>query len=674
MRFRCWLLAVVLGIGVSGCQGAGDSAPDESAAEPLAHSRVTRLDVTSREPAFGGRAFGAVGAYEILLGTATAVADPSASLNAGIVDLENAPRNADGLVEYTFEFDILKPVDMRAANGVLVYEINNRGRNIVLGYFHEAGRGYAAENAGNELLMREGYTYVSSGWMHGTPGAANPRPVLAYLPPATDNGLTITGLSMEEWQDPASPTFGRLTYPAATLEKSKATLTHRQLQDDPRQPVRDAQWYFVDDTTVAITPPEDTDAGTIYEFVYQAQDPIVMGLGFSAIRDFVSFVRRSPADDLGAPNPLFVDGMPLLDHVVAVGSSQSGRMIRDFVYQGFNEDTEGRRVFDGMTPYVAGARRTFVNARFAQPGRYTRQHEDHNYPMDEFPFTFATTTDPLTGRTDGLLAACTATGTCPHIIQVDADSEYYGAHASLIVTDPTGQPVELPPNVRYWMLTTAHLQGNAGCRDPANPVSPWPYYRAAFDAMVKWVRDGVEPPATRAPSVADGTAVTVARQGEQYPTIPDRRYNGAISDLGVRDFSVWPPDESEEKYPLFVPSLDRDGNPVAGVIVPEVAAPLSTMGKAVRAEGFAEGDLCGVNGSTIAFARTMEERTELGDSRLSLDERYPGGQAEYERKYGEAADALVAERYLLPADGEALKASVAAAWTAALAAPDEDAQ
>ena len=659
-------------IGLGGCQGAGEPAAEESAAPPPPHSRVTRLDVTSRGPAFGGREFGAAGAYEILMGTATAVADPGAASNAGIADLGLAPRNAGGLVEYTFEFDILKPVDMGRANGVLVYEVNNRGRNIVFGYFHEAGRGYAAENAGNGFLMNEGYTYVSSGWLDGAPGSGSPRPVLASLPPATDGGRTITGTSMEEWQDPASAAFGRLTYPAVTLEKTAATLTHRQLQDDPRQAVPADNWYYVDDMTVAVTPPEGADAGTIYEFVYQVQDPIVLGLGFSAIREFVSFARNSAADDQGTPNPLFVGGMPVLDHAVAVGSSQSGRMIRDFVYQGFNADVEGRRVFDGMTPYVAGARRTYVNARFAQPGRYTRQHEDHNYPMDEFPFTFATTTDPLTGETDGLLAACTATGTCPHIIQVDADSEYYGAHASLIVTDTTGQPVELPPNVRYWMLTTAHLQGNAGCRDPANPTSPWPYYRASFDAMVQWVRDGVEPPATSAPSVADGTAVTVARQGQQYPTIPERPFNAVISDLGVRDFSAWPPAESEEKYPLFVPALDSDGNAVAGVIVPEVAAPLSTMGKAVRAEGFAEGDLCGVNGSVIAFPRTAAERMETGDSRLSLEERYPGGLAEYESTYAEAADALVAARYLLPADGEALKASAAAAWAAAHAPPDLD--
>ena len=671
MRFRVWWVAVVLGLGWSGPAGsgavAGGQGPEETAAGSPAHSRVVRIEVTSRGPAFGGRSFGAVGPYEILLGTATAVADPSAALNAGIVDLDKAPRNAAGLVEYRFAFDVLKPLDVTKGNGVLVHEVNNRGRNIVFGYFHGAGRGYAAEHAGNGFLMNAGYTYVSSGWLHGAPGSGSPRPVLADLPPATDGGRTITGLSMEEWQNPDSASFGRLTYPAATLDQARATLTHRQLQNDPRQTAPADRWRYVDETTVALTPPAGTDAGTIYEFVYEARDPIVMGLGFAAVRDFVSFVRHSPVDDRGAPNPLFAAGRPVLRHAVAVGSSQSGRMIRDFIYQGFNEDPAGRRVFDGATPFVAGARRTFVNARFAQPGRYTRQHEDHNYPMDEFPFTWGTTTDPLTGRTDGLLAACTASATCPRLIQVDADSEYYGAHASLLLTDTTGRPLELPPDVRYWMLTMAHLQGDAGCRDPGNPVSPYPYYRAAFDAMVRWVRDGTAPPATRAPSVADGTAVTVARQGEQYPTIPGRPFNAAISELGVRDFSVWPPRESAEKYPLFVPALDRDGNPLAGVMAPEVAAPLATMGKAVRGPGFAAGDLCGVNGSTLPFPRTQAERLAAGDSRLSLEERYPGGQAEYSARYGAAVDALVAGRYLLPADGELLAASAASALSAAAA-------
>ena len=668
MLVRRWLTAGVLlglvaGGGVVGC-GRSQPSSQRAVATPVspAHSRLTQLHITSRRPAFGGHSFGKVGAYEVLVGTATAVADPQAALNAGVVDLDKAPRNDARLVEYTFEVQILKPADMTNANGVLVYEVNNRGRNIVYGYFHGAGIGYQADNAGNGFLMNQGYTYVSSGWMHGTPGTADPPPVLAYLPHASIDGQPITGRSMEEWIDPASGTFGRLTYPAATLDQTHATLTYRQLQSDPRRTLPASAWSYVDDRTVRITPPAGTDAGTIYEIVYEATDPIVMGLGFAAIRDLVSFARHSATDDTGQANPLFVDGAPVLQHAVAVGSSQSGRLIRDFIYQGFNEDPAGRRVFDGMTPYVAGSRRTFVNARFAQPGRYTRQHEDHNYPMDEFPFTYATTTDPLTGRTDGLLAACSISNTCPHVIQVDADSEWYGAHASLIRTDTTGHAIALPPNVRYWMLTTAHSQGDAGCRDPANPVSPHPYYRAAFDAMVRWVRDGAEPPATRAPSVADGTAVTVARQGEQYPIIPDRPYNDTISELGVRDFSVLPPTESTERYPLFVPSLDVDGNVTAGVVTPEVAAPLFTLGKAIRGPGFAAGDLCGVNGSSIAFPRTKTERLASGDSRLSMEERYPDGQAEYAEKYGRAVDALVAERYLLPEDGTRLKSAVESAW------------
>ena len=665
MLLRPLLGVVAVGLAATGgVVGCGQSQLEsQTATAAPAHSRVTHLDITSRQSAFGGRSFGEIGEYEILLGRATAVADPQAALNIGIVDLDKAPRNDAGLVEYSFEVQILRPADITKGNGVLVYEVNNRGRNIVFGYFHGAGVGYEADNVGSGFLMNQGYTYLSSGWMHGTPGTGTPPPALAYLPPATNDGEPITGISMEEWINPESGAFGRLTYPAAALDQARATLTYRQLQNDSRQLLAASEWSYVDDRTVRVTPPAGTDAGTIYEFVYEAKDPIVMGLGFAAIRDFVSFARHNPTDDSGQANPLFVDGAPVLHHAVAIGSSQSGRVIRDFLYQGFNEDSVRRRVFDGMTPYVAGARRTFVNARFAQPGRYTRQHEDHNYPMDEFPFTYATMTDSLTGKTDGLLAACSASSTCPNVIQVDAESEWYGAHASLILTDTTGQALELPPNVRYWMLATAHLQGDAGCRDPGNPVQPFPYYRAAFEATVQWVRDGVAPPATRAPSVTDGTAVTVVQQREQYPTIPGHPYNDTISELGVRDFSVWPPTESEETYPLFVPSLDRDGNLAAGVIVPEVEAPLSTMGKGIRGPGFAEGDLCGVNGSSIAFPETKTERQASGDSRLSIEERYPGGPAEYAEKYGQALDALVAERYLLPGDGADLKAAVESAWS-----------
>jgi hypothetical protein len=252
------------------------------------------------------------------------------------------------------------------------------------------------------------------------------------------------------------------------------------------------------------------------------------------------------------------------------------------------------------------------------------------FPMDEFPFTYGTTTDPLTGRTDGLFRQCSTTKTCPKVIQVDADSESYQGHASLVVTDTRGRDITLPPEVRYYYVTTAHLQGDAGCRDAANPVSPWPYYRAAYDALVRWVRDGVSPPPTSVPSVAKGTFVTAAEQFKQYPSIPGKPYNTKISEVGI----------------------------------PEIAAPVATLsGKALRGKGFAEGELCSVNGSTLPFPKTKAERLASGDSRLSLEERYPGGQRERAERYTRAVNRLVADRYLLPEDGARMIDAVSATTT-----------
>ena len=588
------------------------------------------------------------------------MADPAK--DPGIVDLAHAPRNSGGLVEYSFDVQVLKPVDVRKGNGVLVYEVNNRGNRLMYGYFNEGGPGYEAANVGNGFLMKRGYTVAWSGWIDGEsrPGSlAAPALMFAALPVATDRGQSIVGTAREEWiRDGAAALPGRLTYPAATLDQSKASLTYRQNEADPRRPLPAAHWSYVDDRTVTVTPPPGADAGTIYEFIYQATRPVVAGLGFAGIRDFVSFLRFAAADDAGNANPLYVDGRPVLTVAVSTGTSQSGRVQRDFLYQGFNRDAAGRKVFDGMNPIVAGGRRTFVNHRFAQPGRFTRQHEDHLYPMDEFPFTYATTTDRLTGKTDGLLARCTASGTCPLVAQVDTDSESYASPGSLVVTDAAGEPIELPAGVRYYYLATAHLQGNGGCRDAAHAVSPFPYYRAAFDGLVRWVKDGTLPPPSRAPSRRDGTYVTLEQQRRQYPAIPGRPFNDRMSAIGVRDFSVFPPTESASKYPQFVPRLDRDGNIVAGVLIPEVVAPVATLsGKAVRGDGFAAGEICGVNGSAIPFPKTKAERIARADPRRSLEERYPGGQAEYAAKYKAAVDTLVAERYLLAEDGVKLTAA-----------------
>jgi len=632
-----------------------------AAGKPL--SRVTRLEITSRRPAFGGQSFGASGAYEVLIGQAHAVVDPSAAVNSGIVDLENAPRNQSGMVEYSFDVQILKPVDMNKGNRVLFYEFNNRGNRLVYSYFNEGGFGYEPANVGNAFIMSNGYTFVSSGWQGvGVPATAsgsNPPLLQTRLPVASKNGQPIVGTAREEWiRDTAANPIRKLSYPAATLDQSKATMTVRVNESDARRAVPTTEWSYIDDTTVQIKEPPGTDAGAIYELVYQAKNPIVTGMGFAGVRDVVTFLRRNATDEAGHDNPLFVNGKPVITVAVSTGTSQSGRVQRDFIYQGFNEDATGRRVFEGMNPIVGGGRKTFVNYRFAQPGRFTRQHEDHMYPMDEFPFTYQTTTDSMTGKTDGLFRRCSASKTCPNVIQLDADSESYQGHGSLVLTDTKGTDVKLPAEVRYYYLTTAHNQGDAGCRDAAHAVSPWPYYRAAYDALVRWVRDGVEPPPTKAPSVAAGTFVTVAEQSKLYPTIPGRPYSSRVNEVGIRDFNVFPPKESAAKYPLFVPRLDRDGNPVAGILLPEIEAPTATLsGRSIRGKGFAEGDLCSTNGSSLPFAKTKGERLASGDSRLSFEERYPGGQREYVEKYKRAVDKLVADRYLLPEDGAKLVAN-----------------
>jgi Alpha/beta hydrolase domain len=263
----------------------------------------------------------------------------------------------------------------------------------------------------------------------------------------------------------------------------------------------------------------------------------------------------------------------------------------------------------------------------------------------------------LTGKTDGLFLKCSASKTCPNVIQVDSYTELYGAHDSLLVTDTRGKAIPLPSNVRLYLLTLAHLQGNEGCIDAANTVSPNPYYRAALQATVRWVRDGVPAPPTRAPSIADGTLVTVTEQSKSYPTIPERPFNPKVNEVGPRDYSTLPPKETG-KYTILVPKLDRDGNMVAGVIVPEVAVPVATYGKAIRKQGFANGDLCHENGSAISFVKTKAERLARGDSRLSIEERYPGGASEYGAKYATAVDKLVSDGYLLPMDAAKLKAAV----------------
>jgi hypothetical protein len=454
---------------------------------------------------------------------------------------------------------------------------------------------------------------------------------------------------------------GTLVYPVA--DPTGATVTVRQREADPRVTPAGLAWRLVDDRHVEITRPTASgfDRGAIYEFIYRARDPIVMGIGFAAIRDMVSFLRHATTD-----NPMAPEGQPRIRRALGFGISQSGRVLRDLVHLGFNQDLAGRQVFDGILPVVAGSRRTCINWQFAQAGRYSRQHEDHSYGDDQFPFSYPTLSDPITGRTDGILQRARDAGVCPKVLHLDTESDFWQARSSLIATDPRGADIAMPQEVRIYAVTgVPHAPFRPLTRPvmqlPGNPLGYGAFMRALLVALFEWVEHGTAPPDSRFPSRTAGTLVPLAEARRKFPRLAGVNFPNILNELRLRDHSVEPPSESTA-YPVFVQSTDADGNALGGIRHPLLAAPLAThVGWSLRASGYGEGDLFTIQGSMIPFAQTEAERLRADDPRPSLEARYASHDA-WAARLTEAVDPLVAERLLLAEDGDRLTAAVRQSW------------
>jgi hypothetical protein len=631
-----------------------------------ARAELVRFEVEEIEsPYFDGRPFGSVGQYEMITAKATFAVDPKHKLNSGIVDIDLAPKNESGLVEAIADVAILRPVDLSKGSGRLFYEVLNRGDKISFILMNDAPwvAYYEGLDAANGHLMKQGYTVVWSGWQGDMPSGENRMRLQA---PVVEN---ITGTVRDEFifYHGYNPFVTTLSYPAASLDTDKATLTVRARQTDPRVAPDDLKFEFFHaqragiepftDEQIVIYRPAGFDANAIYEFIYEARDPIVMGLAFATVRDLISFLRNDVKDDAGNANPLLLNGKPAVQNTYGMGISQSGRFIRDFLYQGFNEDEQGRMVFDGLMPDVAGSRKTWTNYRFAQPGRYSQEHEAHLQPGDQFPFTYGVMKDHLTGKIDGILKRCLESDTCPKIFHTDTATEFWQARSSLVVTDTTGKDIELPDNVRaYLMASTPHSEGFGEepyklerCQHRANPLQNGGPMRALLHALDLWVREGIEPPESEFPSRAGGTLGPPDQDSAGFPSIPGVSFPNVINGLRVTDYSTYPPKEGAP-YPVFVPTVDADGNEIAGIRLPDVSVPLATyMGWNLGSEGFAEGSLCSVVGSRIPFPATKSERRKSGDPRRSIEERYPSHEA-YVKQVEEAAKRLVKKRLLLDDD------------------------
>lgn len=609
-------------------------------------------------PAFGGMEFGTAGQYEVLKGTAKGVLYPSNPLNAGIVNLDRAPRNSNGLVEYSVDVAILKPVDLSRGNRRIFYEVVNRGTKFANFWVNSGVMGndpWGPGDVGTGFLMNQGYTVVWSAWQGDV--AAGLGRMLAQFPIPTNNGQPIVGTSREEYTDTGtSSTFtGNLTYPAADLDPTKATLTVRAKERDLRATPSDLTWHYLNPIQISINRPAGYDSGAIYEFIYQAKDPKVMGIGFAAVRDVVSFLRYETADDDGNPNPMTDQGKTAIEKVLALGVSQSGRFLRDFIHQGFNEDEGGRITFDGVIPLITGSRKSFTNYEFAQPSRNARQHEDHLFPGDQFPFSYGVTSDSISGRTDGIFAKCQCNGTCPKIMHMDGENEIWQGRGSLVVTNTTGTAdLTLPTNVRAYLFAgTQHfpvpnLPPPLGiCQQMSNPMDYRPFMRALIIALDKWVTDGTAPPHSQYASLANGTFVSP--YSTNFPNIPGVTYEGLVNYLNLLNHSTQPPSIGAP-YPVWVTAVDSDGNSIAGIRHPLLQVPLGTFtGWNLRAAGHGANDLCSLTGSYIPFAKTAAERIALGDPRLSIEERY-NNHGSYVSSVARAAVKLHQQGFLLEDD------------------------
>lgn len=489
-----------------------------------------RVEVTSQTTVLNGRAFGNAGAYERLAGRVSFSVPVANPHNLRIVDLPNAVNLKNGLVDFSADFVAVRPMDVRRGNGSMILEVPNRGQAGIIGLVDSGDSNLT--DAGDAWLLRNGFTVVTLGWQWDTAGENSLR---LYAPIANENGRTITGLLRGDLMPSAvmqviplghliTGHIGGTEYPVAAPDDSRNILTVRESRDAERKVIARSQWQFAHLVDGKLTPSNrhihlngGFQPGRIYEYVYVVKDPVVAGLGFAAIRDYAAYAKHSP------------DAVTPAARIYGEGISQDGRFLRDFLYEGFNADEEGRMALDGVLAHVAGAGRGSFNYRFAQPSRDAQPTSSVDFPTDIFPFTDQPEVDPVTGIKGGLLQQAVADKVVPKIFFSNTSYEYWGRAAALIHVSADGKhDMPISDKVRIYKFTG--LQHFSGAFPPAKgtgdlsgqePMSPLPikyFWRAMISSMDQWVRSNTPPPASSYPTLADGSLVTL--QAYAFPSKP----------------------------------------------------------------------------------------------------------------------------------------------------------
>lgn len=608
----------------------------------LAHAAVTRVDVASRSDY-------SVPNYERITGKVYFAVDPKLKANQIITDIALAPRNAQGMVEFSADLEVLRPKSK--GNGTALVEISNRGGKGMVNMFDLGGRGVT----GDSLLFDQGFTLVWLGWEWDIP---NREGLLKLYAPVIKG---ITGVVRSEItvdKRTTTETLGdRAQVPYAVADPASATMTVRDGVNGKRSTIGRDQWKFSADMMHVEYPP-GFDPGRVYEVVYTAKDPAVVGLGPAAIRDYVSYMKEKGE----------------AERAIGFGVSQSGRFLRTFLYYGFNADEHGKRVFDGVWAHVAGAGRGSFDHRFAQPSRDGHPLLNLFYPSDIFPFTDVDETDA--GITDSILARARKDGVVPKIFYSNGAYEYWGRAASLIHISPDGKKDVAPaPETRVYFIAGAQHGANAQpvktvTQNRANPEDYRFAMRALLIDMNSWVTNGTAPPDSKIPRI--GKDELVAPSALNFPKVPGialpkEPYLAWHLDFGP-DFKskgivAYDPPKVGAPFNILVPQVNQDGNETAGIRLPEQLVPLATYtGWNLRDPKIGAPDVIyNMVGSFIPFAKTKAEREASGDPRLSIEERYKD-KADYLRKVKEAAVALTGSGFLLKEDVDKVEAKAAARW------------
>lgn len=635
----------------------------------FALAEVSRIEISSREIL---RRDGTSVQYEAIRGVLHYTLDPLDSGNDKIADIGHAPRNNVGLVEFSTDFKLLVP-RTGVISDTLLYNVNNRGRSSL-----------PPEISLSHPLSALGYTYLVTGWINEL--EEGDERFRLHAPVVGSASSPITGQVRYEIivNSPAGDAniagSGHLAYPPVTDALRTATLTRRVNQDDAREVIARENFNLlvseVENSnqpriTLSVTP--ELEPGVLYELIYEARNPVLSGAGLAGIRDAVALLRHGTQDN--AVTAQLTDlQLPALTHTVAWGNSQSGRLLRQFLYQGFNEDLDGQRVFDGVIPVIAGAGFGMFNTRFAMPTSTNGQHEYHLFPNDYFPFTYGNSVDPLSGRSDGILKQARESGTEPKLMHIQTSNEYWIRAGSLPHTDPLGrQDAQIPENVRFYTIGGSQHGSGSGKPGtatlgqlPGNPNMWSPFADSLLVKMVEWVRDDTQPPGSRYPRIADGSLVPShlangSINPDAWHVITGISHPKAMYKVGQVDFGTRFRDEGVlEQHTLSVSSwyeplvprvnVDNNDSPESTLLPPMTAVPLGTFvpwNLRSLASG-APSELARLTGGYIAFSATSAAAATGQDQRASVQERYASFE-DYLQRYEAVTDTLIAQGYLLPA-------------------------